>query len=501
MAGIMDIGIHIPWRRLTDSVAGEAWGRRGGPGEKAVAGHDEDSATMAVAAALDSIGKRSSSSIGALYFVSVTSPYAEKAAASIIAAAVDLGTDIRTQDFGGSLRAGTGAMLAALDAIRAGSAGEVLVTAGDCRLVPPGSMLEMAFGDAGAAVLLGMENVAAEPVAFHSTTQETMDFWRTDKQRTVSSGDARFNRVEAYQKITVETCRTVMKKAGLDAKGIKKAVLTSPDGKGHGGVAKALGLDPKSVVDPMTDAIGMVGTAQPFIMLANALENSAPGDKLLLACYGDGCDALVFEVKEGVSDFKKRTRPRHASSRLKNYNKYLQYKELLSECESEFHPFASTIQNSREAPLTLHFHGKKCLKCATINTLNLRVCPHCGTRDEFESVRLGKTGTLNTYTQEHYYPTPEPPVTMAVVDLDGGARYLCQMTDVDAPEVIIGMKLEMTFRKLHDGGGYHNYCWKCRPVRDAGAVEKGAGDGEKGMGNRDKGGAGSGEKGAAGVGK
>jgi uncharacterized OB-fold protein len=57
---------------------------------------------------------------------------------------------------------------------------------------------------------------------------------------------------------------------------------------------------------------------------------------------------------------------------------------------------------------------------------------------------------------------------MAVIDLDGGGRYLSQMTDVEASEVKVGMKVEMTFRRLHEGGGFHNYCWKCRPAREAG---------------------------------
>jgi uncharacterized OB-fold protein len=42
------------------------------------------------------------------------------------------------------------------------------------------------------------------------------------------------------------------------------------------------------------------------------------------------------------------------------------------------------------------------------------------------------------------------------------------MTDVEASEVKVGMKVEMTFRRLHEGGGFHNYCWKCRPAREAG---------------------------------
>ena len=465
LAGIIDIGVHLPWRRLSGKEAGMAWGRPGG-GERAVASYDEDSATMAISAALKCIGACSPHEIDALHFVSVSPPYAEKSSASLVAAAADLGNGIRTGDHGGSLRAGTGALLSALDAVKAGTSRLSLVCAADVRAAPPGSMLEMGFGDAGAAVLVGGENVVAELLASVSLSQEILDTWRTDEQKTVRTGDARFNRIEAFAKCTLEACKAVLAKAGVEAKQIAKAVITSPDGKGHGAVAKPLGLDPKAVVDPRTDALGMLGTAQPFISLAAALENAVIGDKILLACYGDGCDAMVFEVKPKIQQFKEGKRLASSTAPL-GYVKFLAYKKMLSECGGESNAFASQIQASREAPISLRFHGKKCQACGTINTLSLRVCPHCGTRDRFDDIHLAKKGVVNTYTQEHYFPTPEPPVTMAVVDLDGGGRYLSQMTDVEAPEVKVGMKVEMTFRRLHEGGGFHNYCWKCRPVREA----------------------------------
>jgi 3-hydroxy-3-methylglutaryl CoA synthase len=464
LAGIVDIGVYLPWRRLSGKDAGLAWGRPGA-GERAVASYDEDSATLAVSAALGCIGTRKAQHVDMLQFVSVSPPYSEKSVASLVAAAADLGNTTRTSDHGGSLRAATSAVLSALDSINAGTIRQAIVCAADTRLAPPGSILEMSFGDAGAAVLLGNEWIVAEPLAAVSHSQEILDTWRTDDQKTVRTGDARFNRMEAFAKCTLEACKAVLAKASLDAKQISRAVITSPDGKGHGAVAKPLGLDPKALVDPRTDTLGMLGTAQPLVSLAAALEVANAGDKVLLACYGDGCDAIIFDIKEDVQKFKAKKRLAQHSAPL-GYVKFLAYKKLLAECGGESNPFASPIQASREAPISLRFHGKRCQSCGTINTLSLRVCPHCQTRDRFDDVHLAKMGTLNTYTQEHYFPTPEPPVTMAVIDLDGGGRYLSQMTDVEASEVNVGMQVEMTFRRLHEGGGYHNYCWKCRPVRE-----------------------------------
>ena len=81
-----------------------------------------------------------------------------------------------------------------------------------------------------------------------------------------------------------------------------------------------------------------------------------------------------------------------------------------------------------------------------------------------DDVKLAKKGKLQTYSQEYYYPTPEPPVNMVVIDLDDGSRFLTQMTDTSAEDVKIGMDLELTFRRLHEGGNFHNYCWKAKPA-------------------------------------
>ena len=53
---------------------------------------------------------------------------------------------------------------------------------------------------------------------------------------------------------------------------------------------------------------------------------------------------------------------------------------------------------------------------------------------------------------------------MAVVDLEGGGRFLCQMTDVDPAAVEIGMEVELVLRRMREGAGDHYYYWKCRPV-------------------------------------
>ena len=74
-------------------------------------------------------------------------------------------------------------------------------------------------------------------------------------------------------------------------------------------------------------------------------------------------------------------------------------------------------------------------------------------------------GTVATFTVDRLSYSPSPPVVFAVVDFDGGGRLPLELTDIDASDVHIGDRVEMTFRKLFTADGINNYFWKARPVR------------------------------------
>ena len=126
MVGITSYGAYVPlWRLSREAIM------KGLRGEKAIRNFDEDSTTMAVAAAIDCLKGQKREAIDAVFFASTTAPYKEKQIATTIAAACDLRRDITTADFTNSLRSATSAIKAALDAIKAGSAKEVLVVAAE----------------------------------------------------------------------------------------------------------------------------------------------------------------------------------------------------------------------------------------------------------------------------------------------------------------------------------------------------------------------------------
>ena len=82
------------------------------------------------------------------------------------------------------------------------------------------------------------------------------------------------------------------------------------------------------------------------------------------------------------------------------------------------------------------------------------------------SLRLSdQTGTVFTFTRDFLNATIDPPSVMCIVDFQVGGRIFCEMTDRVPDAVQIDMPVEMTFRKINDAGGFHNYYWKCRPLR------------------------------------
>jgi 3-hydroxy-3-methylglutaryl CoA synthase len=241
MVGITSYGAYVPMQRLSlGAIAGGGRKATAGGGERAVAYFDEDSITMAVAAAADCLRGVDRASIGGVFFASTSSPYREKQAAALIAKALDLPREVITADFGDSLRAGTTALRSGVDAVTAGSAANVLVIAADCRLAPPRSPLERSFGDAAAAFLIGSEGPVATLDARHSIAEEMIDLWRTEGDSYVKTWEDRFVVEQGYLRIVLDAIRGLLKKTGTDPKTIAKGLLYGPDARSHAALAKQI---------------------------------------------------------------------------------------------------------------------------------------------------------------------------------------------------------------------------------------------------------------------
>jgi hydroxymethylglutaryl-CoA synthase len=469
MVGIVSYGAYVPLRRLGQGTQG--WRS---PTEKAVAYYDEDSLTMAVAAAIDCVGDIDRRTIDGLYFASTTSPYKEKLAATTAAGAVDLRSDILTADCTDSLRSGTGALRMAADTIKAGSAKLLLVTASDCRLGAPRSEMDQTFGDGAAAFLIGDKNVAATIEASYSFSNELLDMWRSDTSRYVHTWEDRWVYEEGYFKVLPPVIAEFLKRCGLTIQDVSKAIFYGPNPRRHTEMGRKLGFKPPQIQDPLFSKMGDTGAAFVPMMLVAALEEAKPGDKILCASYGDGADVLLLQVTKEIAKIgKKRGIKFNLASKMifPSYEQYFGFHhQAAGEPEEGGGPSASAIAREREAIYPLH--GSKCRVCGTVQYPPQRVCTNCHTKDEFDSYRFSdKKAKIFTRVLDYSAPVPgyDLPAVDLLIDWECGGRANFALTDKKSrPEdVPMGMEVEMTFRLLRVGGGVHHYWWKAMPLRES----------------------------------
>lgn len=112
--------------------------------------------------------------------------------------------------------------------------------------------------------------------------------------------------------------------------------------------------------------------------------------------------------------------------------------------------------------------GEVCPDCQQAIFPPRDVCPHCSEPAGPDHVMSGR-GEVFSFTKMYNVPEgfeTQRPYTVALVKLDEGPMVTAQLTDVDAEEVNIGMRVEMVTRKLreeeHDGQIIYGY--KFRPV-------------------------------------
>ncbi len=464
MVGITRLGTYFPRRRLDRALIGTAWGSRVAPGTRTVAGIDEDALTMAVDAARACLGDLGPTGIDALYFASTSSPYAEKQVASVVATALDLPRTTAVADFAGSVRAGMTALRAALDGVRAGTLGTVLVAAADARLAEPESELEPLLGDGAAAVAVGAgADVVAELVGLASVAEEFTYLYRTDTQRYVQAAEPRFGASFGYARDLAETIGHVLRKAELPPAKVTHLALGAPDTRAAADAAKRAGCDPTRLVPSLVPEAGILGSPEPLVLLSRALETAAPGDFILVGAWGEGADAFLFRATERLPA----ARPRPLAERLarglavSSYARYLRARAVLP-ADAPGETVTSMIE-WKELKQDVRLYGSRCTACGLVQYPQAQVCLACRQR-ELVDHKLAKRGTVFTFTIDHLAPVAEHPMPMMVIDLDGGGRVYLQGTDAGEGEIAIGTPVALTFRRLHEAGGNRNYFWKARPA-------------------------------------
>ena len=482
MTGITAYGAYIPLRRLQRKAISDAnsWVAPGlkGAGERAMANWDEDAVTLAVEAARDCLpasdALKDRAHVDAAFFASTTMPFSDRQNAGIVAAALNLPQTTVTADIAGSQRAGLTALLAALDAVASGRAKSPLVAAGEKRKARAASAEEMRYGDAGAALTVGKDKVIAKFLGSHSVSLDFVDHFRGEGEEFDYGWEERWIRDEGYSKIVPAAIKTLLEKSGVSGGDIAHLILPCPFAKLDQALAKQSGIDPAKVRDNLSSNVGDTGAAHALLMLAHALESAKPGDKILIAQFGQGCDVLLFEMTPEISSIKRRGVSGSLARRKEetNYNKYLGFNgliELEKGMRAEVDKRTALTVLYRKNDMITGLVGGKCRVCGTGQFPRTRICvnPNCKAVDSQDPYSFAdQQGTILSWSADFLTYSMSPPNHYGMITFADGGRFMADITDVDQGQIDSGTKVKMVFRMKDrdEKRGFIRYFWKAVPV-------------------------------------
>jgi 3-hydroxy-3-methylglutaryl CoA synthase/uncharacterized OB-fold protein len=475
--GILGWGGYLPYRRLDRTTISAVAGTGGGQGTRTVASYDEDTTTMGVAAARLALAGAAAEpgqpgQPRVLWFATTEPAYLDKTNATAVHAALRLDPAVAAYDAVGSVRSAVGALRAGLDGTH-----PALVVAADLRTGLPGGPDEAAGGDGAAALMVGSADdgpVLAELAGWASVTEEFLDRWRGPGGSASRLWEERFGE-NRYAALGAEALKMALGEAGLGPADVSTLIVAGLHGRAARAVAARSGVPAGRVADRLDARVGNVGAAQPALLLLAALEADAgPGRIIAVLTLSDGADVAIFRTTGALRQYQP-ARPlatQIAAGAPVSYGTYLAWRGILPveppRRPEPARPSASAASRSRD--WKFGFVGS----AGEDGEVRLPPSP----LDDARRPMADAVGTIVTYTVDRLAYSPSPPVVFAVVDFDGGGRLPVELTDVDAGEVRIGGRVEMTFRRLFTADGIRNYFWKGRPVRDADSAERNA-EGER----------------------
>ena len=468
----MSWGVYLPYWRLERRAMGDAFGTGGGRGRRAVASYDEDTTSMAVEAGRRALGVPGAPASGSLFFSTPAPAYLDKTNATTVHAGLGLSPDAGAYDLCGSVRSGWATNeLAALS----GRGGPALAIVSDLRTGLPGSLDESQGGDGAVAILYAPEGGVTELIGRAAATDEFLDRWRVPGETGSHQWEDRFGE-EAYVPLARSAFTRVLEGAGLGVGDIDHLIVTGLHTRAVASLKKALGVSADRVVPDHAALIGNLGAAQSSLELADVLERATPGQVVAMVEVADGADAVLLRTTDALPAVQAARREaglRDVADLVGDGRSDLAYAVFLSwrgmlrreppRRPDPERPDAPAMR--RTEGWKFGFNASRCLVCGFRHLPPTRICLSCQSVDQMESERMADLrGTVATYTVDRLAFSLSPPMVGAVIDFDGGGRYRGEMTDVDPGTVVVGTRVEMTFRRLYSAEGVHNYFWKARPV-------------------------------------
>lgn len=474
--GILAAGAYIPRLRLPRRVIAESnrWINPSlmgqAKGERAICNWDEDAVTMAVEAARDALAGRNRDDIEAIHLASTTLPFIDRLNAGIAAEALNLPDYTDAADLVGSQRAATSALRNAF-----ARPGHTLIVAAEKRRARAASIIEMTSGDAAVAIIVGDGEPIARLIASATRIADFVDHYRTEESVYDYQWEERWVRDAGYLEIVPPVIARCLGNADLKADDINHFCMPSALPRVANAVAKAAGIADAAIADNLHTGCGDAGTAQPLLMLLAVLEKAKPGERILVVGFGQGADAMLFEVARampkaagrlGVSGYLARRREEANYAKFLAFNDNIELERGMRAETDKLTPLSALWRN-RETVTS--FIGGCCQTCGTLQFPKSRVCvnPNCNGVDTQEPHPFAdKIGRINSYTADRLTYSPDPPACYGMIQFDEGGRWMMDFTDVEADNLEVGMPMRMTFRvkDIDPQRGFRRYFWKAAPA-------------------------------------
>lgn len=312
---VLGWGSYIPRYRVAAEEIAKVWGKSAKHfkedlliDEKAVAGLDEDVATIAVEAAKNALKRAglAPNSLGAIFVGSESKPYAVKPTGTVVAEALGATPLLLAADLEFACKAGTEALQCCMGLIGSGMIRYGMAIGADTAQGAPADALEFSAGCGGTAIVLGRGDKEPAPAAkieaSVSYVTDTPDFWRRPKKEYPSHAEA-FTGEPAYFQHIVRAGKLLMEELSLKPEDFSHAVFHQPNGKFPIRAAKLLGFKREQIESGfLVPCIGNLYAGSSVTGLSAVLDVAKPGERIFLASFGSGAgsDAFSLIVGEGI---------------------------------------------------------------------------------------------------------------------------------------------------------------------------------------------------------
>ncbi|MCV2449439.1 hypothetical protein [Paracoccus sp. DMF] len=466
---IQSTGAYLPLLRFERKAARAelAWSGLGGNGKgrRAVAGWDEDALTQAVEAAREALAQ-AQGAIARVVFASTSSAFSDRSQAVIMADALNIARDAETADLANCRRSAVSALLRALR----GAPGTELIAAGERRLSQPGSAAHLSWGDGAAAAVVGDGPGLARLLGAGRVNLDLLDSYTSVARGLPYAAEERFSRDSMVSEALIPAAQAALAEAGLRGEDVALAVVPEAVSGLYAAAARKLGMTAPNVIDRLAPEAGELGTAAPLFGLALALEQAEPGQIVLLAGCGNGCDVLVLEVTA-----KTHNRPAHQALAegvpLTSYSRLL---SLTGGIELDWGPRAEVNQKVSASVLARHgreMHGFVGGRDQGGNVqfpkTPMPVNPALAEPGVYEDVILrDEPARVVSITADRLNFTPDPPFYFGLVQFENGARVVMEHCDVEGQAQQVGAPLRMRFRikAIDRQRQFRSYFWKAAPL-------------------------------------